>query len=409
MGMAMTLRWVDENDFDRVARTRMYCYKTAENQLDQYMKNLREDKRPGEYLLAERDGVAVGTATSLAMSMWIRGNKIPCQGVAWVGTIKTHRRRGGEDRGVASQIMAATLNRARERGQIVSALMPFRASYYGHFGYGIVERRNVWTVPLSILPHGDFAGVRFMQREDLPLIKKCRQRMEEQGQCAIERTDQSWDRLVSQWGEGYGIVDQPTSSGPITSWLDLLEVDKEGRKSIQVFDAAWDSPESFLRQLYFLATLRDQFGEVTLALPADLPLDRLLKEPQLPHRLVEHVTATVAPQTRMAVRVLDHVKFLEAIKLPVNVSGKTTIEIRECEGNVSTIQIECDAGHITAKPQSGKAEVQCDDKIWSVIACGEMKASSAARFGLIHVTEPVALKLLDALSIGPAPFCNEYF
>ena len=82
----------------------------------------RTPAQAGDYLLAESDGQAVGTATSLSMSMWIRGGCVPCQGVAWVGTIKTHRRGarvpGG---GIASQIMRETIRLGRERGQVVSA------------------------------------------------------------------------------------------------------------------------------------------------------------------------------------------------------------------------------------------------------------------------------------------------
>ena len=31
--------------------------------------------------------------------------------------------------------------------QVISALMPFRGSFYEHFGYGIAECRCTWTVP----------------------------------------------------------------------------------------------------------------------------------------------------------------------------------------------------------------------------------------------------------------------
>src|SRR5207247_2140540 len=117
---------------------------------------------PGDWLLAERDGQAVGTATALNMTMWVRGGAVPCQGVAFVGTVKTQRRRSEGEKGIGTAVMREVLRAARERGQVVSALMPFRGSWYEHFGYGIVERRADWTIPMSILPAGgDFATVRF--------------------------------------------------------------------------------------------------------------------------------------------------------------------------------------------------------------------------------------------------------
>ena len=46
--------------------------------------------KPGDFLIAERNGLDVGTSTSLSLKMCIRGGCVPCQGVAYVGTVKTH-------------------------------------------------------------------------------------------------------------------------------------------------------------------------------------------------------------------------------------------------------------------------------------------------------------------------------
>src|SRR3954452_9217935 len=150
--MALTLRWLGEGEgeIDRVAQTRLYCYSPAAKDLEAYQKRIRADQRvkTGDFLLAERDGVAVGTTTSISFAMWVRGARLACQGVAWVGTIKTQRGSGraGGEKGIASQLLNETVRKGRERGEVVSALMPFRSSYYEHFGYGMVERRNEWTV-----------------------------------------------------------------------------------------------------------------------------------------------------------------------------------------------------------------------------------------------------------------------
>ena len=45
--------------------------------------------------------------------------------------------------------------------------------------------------------------------------------------------------------------------------------------------------------------------------PADLPLNWLLKERQVPHRLVNHPTAEIRPYTRMQARVLDHARLID--------------------------------------------------------------------------------------------------
>ena len=58
--------------------------------------------------------------------MWLRGAPLACQGVAWVGAIKTERRRAGsggsseQQHGVATQVMHELLRKAR-RGDVDDA------------------------------------------------------------------------------------------------------------------------------------------------------------------------------------------------------------------------------------------------------------------------------------------------
>jgi predicted acetyltransferase len=409
--MAFVTRWVGADELDRVADARLYCYTTAENQRDVYRQWARDDTRPGAYILAEDDGQAVGTATAFDMNMWVRGGRLPCQGVAWVGTIKTHRRSGRDaGRGIASCIMPELLKRAREQGQVLTALMPFRASFYQHFGYGLAERRDEWTIPLPILPRGDSRGVRFMTENDLPAVQACRQRADERGQCAIERTHQSWEwHARSRWGAGYRVVDQPVSGGAVQGWLDIVEINREGRKSLRIEDAAWDSHDGLLRLLHFVAGLRDQFGTMTMAFPADLPVNCLLREPQLPHRPVEHATASVVPQTRMQLRILDHKRYLEALHLPAELSGSATIAVGETEGTVSSFTIHLSDGRMKVTPGTEKPDLECTDHVWGSIATGHLPASTAAVLGLVKVRENRALQTLSSLAHGAAPFCREYF
>jgi hypothetical protein len=53
--------------------------------------------------------------------------------------------------------------------------------------------------------------------------------------------------------------------------------------------------------------------------------------------------------------------------------------------------------------------LQTSDVIFSSIACGELRASTAKMLGLINVTDPDKLSALDLLADGSAPFCYEYF
>ena len=411
--MALTLRWVGQDELDRVAETRMYCYAPAGKELATYKEKIRLDRRgkPGDFLLAERNGEAVGTTTSLSLTMWARGAALPCQGIAYVGTIKTQRRAGGPsgEKGVATQLMNESLRLARERGQVVTALMPFRASFYEHFGYGLIETYHEWTAPISILPPGDFDGVRVARDErDLIGMIECRQRMAKAGQCDIERTREAWDYYRRVVGDGYEIIDRD-SAGVVRGAMYVADGVTEGRKTLKVLDQIYDSPAALQRQICFFASLKDQYSFVWMMLPRDVPLNRMLRESQLPHRPVEHGVARVTPATRLQLRVLDHKRFLETINWPAETRGRATVAVKECEGNTSKFRIDVAGGKAQVGASDASADVELLDKDWAAIACGEVTATNAARFGMAQVINRAALPVLDALSIGPAPFCAEYF
>ena len=355
------MRWAGEPDFDRLAETRARCYGSATKDLPRFQESLRADRRAKEFdfLLAERDGDALGTATSLSLSMWIRGACIPCQGVGWVGTIKTHRRGSrAASGGVASEVMRETLRRAREREQVVSALMPFRGSYYEHFGYGIVERQSAWTIPLAVMPAGAFDGVRFLETGDLPALAACRQRIVETGQCDIERSEAGWGVYLKKWEDGLVAIDR-LPDGSIHGYLAFQHVQKNEKDVVNVTEAGYETFNGLRRLLHFLASLRDQYSFATLPLPADLPLNRILIEPQLPHRMVNHPCAEVRPFTRMQLRVLDHKRLIEAMNLPVERKWKVVVAIKECEGHESRLAIDYSSGRASVTPTEASPDFVC--------------------------------------------------
>jgi predicted acetyltransferase len=403
--MSLTLKWVGKEAAEAVGQTRALCYAPATKEIPEFQQRLANDARVtgDDLLIAHRDGVPVGTTTSYSMTMWIRGQPVPCQGVAWVGTVKTHRRSGG----IASSLMGETLHKGRERGQVISALMPFRASFYEHFGYGLVERRNTWTIPLSILPTEPTGQFTFITGAD-DARRDCWQRMVQNGQCEIERGDGAWNHWTSNEGESYVVADQPKGE-PMRSWYCWTQQKLNGKDILSVDHLAFDSIESLRRGLSFFATLKDQYWAVKLTLSADLQLFRLFKETQVPQRPVNHETAEAKYFTRMQVRVLDHARLISGLCLPDDVRGEATLSIRETEGTTTTLRIRFAKGRANAAPTTAPADIECTDKQWAAIVLGDLVATRAAELSLIKTRSPQALRLLDAFAAGPAPFCSEYF
>jgi predicted acetyltransferase len=113
------------------------------------LERLKDNQRYYEEhltLVAEVDGVAVADASAVPMQQNVRGGVYRMAGVAGVATLPQARRRG-----YASALVTEILGLMRDQGHVVSALYPFRPSFYGRFGFaGLPKTRAVTFPPSSV-------------------------------------------------------------------------------------------------------------------------------------------------------------------------------------------------------------------------------------------------------------------
>lgn len=75
----------------------------------------------------------VGTSAAITTKMVVPGgDRVPTAAVTMVGVNPTHRRRG-----INTQMMAAILEQAADRGEPIAALFASEGAIYGRFGYGL--------------------------------------------------------------------------------------------------------------------------------------------------------------------------------------------------------------------------------------------------------------------------------
>ena len=418
---SVEIRAAGTGEFADVVRTRSRCY--ARGYADKVIGDESAVEDPwgdaaaGDYLLATRRGRTVGTLTALSGRIAVRGTPLPCQGVAWVGTAHDARRSGG----VATKLMGRCLQIAREREQVVSALMPFRASFYEKFGYGLVERRALWTIPIPLLPTagGDgepgFELVDLDDAAEVAAVAACRSRQVDagHGDLAFAGPLDGFGVTVARCRrEGY-LFARRDSGDPskIGAFVRTQPVGERGNLGLLCPLIGYATADEFAAVLRFLATLRDQYSFVQVATPAELPLNRLLREPQLPHRGVEHAYATCELATRMQLRILDHARFFDETLWPdAAAAGRATVAVREPEGTLSRFALDVTGGRCDAKSiRAASTDFACSAATWAAVATGDLRASSAAELGVADAAAGESLRLLDTLSAGPPPFCREYF
>ncbi|MFI1195945.1 enhanced intracellular survival protein Eis [Micromonospora sp. NPDC020750] len=106
-------------------------------------------------LIAEEAGETLAVVSAIPMRQNLRGAVLPMAGVAGVATHPLARRRGH-----VRALLHRLLDEMRDEGHLVSALYPFRASFYERFGYvGLPRSRTVTFTPADLAP---------LLRADLP-------------------------------------------------------------------------------------------------------------------------------------------------------------------------------------------------------------------------------------------------
>jgi len=156
----MKIRQISTDDERRLVSVPIQAYgfqpsPAPEGMLDRLRGNQRYYEEHVT-LVAELDGVAVADASAVPMRQNVRGAVYEMAGVAGVATLPQARRRG-----YARALVTEILGVMRDRGYVVSALYPFRPSFYGRFGYvGLPMTRTVTFSPSSVagLLRMDLAG-----------------------------------------------------------------------------------------------------------------------------------------------------------------------------------------------------------------------------------------------------------
>lgn len=281
--MTETFRSGRPDEVDEVARLEMHSFPAPGRTLQWWRDALTDGPHGGLEALwvAEEDGRLVGACSLLRLRQWVGGACIPVMGLAAVAIAPTHRRRG-----LAARLVRAGFTHARERGDVGSALYPFRAAFYEDLGYGLAGEAHQYQLPPNLLPDDKVERLR-VRLVDGPedeaamhalYSEVARRHMTGQ----LERSDRSW-RAV--WGgddraavlyqgesgepEGYAIV-RYRADLPVTT------------RFLEVEERAWLTLGARRGIYAWLSTMSDQWRELVYRAHPEEGFGDLLSEPRLP-------------------------------------------------------------------------------------------------------------------------------
>lgn len=366
-----------------------------------------------ETLLVGRDDGRPAAACQIhPLKQWIGGEALATAGIGTVAVSPTYRRRG-----LGAELVARALRAARERGDVASALYPFRVSFYRRLGYGQADEALQYHVPPATLPDSpERLRVELLDGNGATAAAfRLYQQWARAQTGQLERTARLWVsicgapetalagyRAESGELEGYAFVVYRTDQPP-------------GRRFVEVDEIVWTTPRA-RRGLYaWLASLGDQWPQLVMrALPSHR-LGDWIREPRLPHGSAPAWRLWAAAATLMQgtmFRLVDARACWERRRIVPGDALRVDIELDDdqLEENRGTLRVVLDGEHVRLDG-AGAADLtlRTDVSTLSRIYIGALPTGAAYAADLIECDRPERLAALDAALALPEPWTFDRF
>lgn len=326
---------------------------------------------------------------------------LPCAAIGAVSCRPAKRRRG-----YVAQLMRHLCDELRESGIPLSALNPFKMSFYRQFGWAtFVEQRGVragleafeaFRKPIA----GRFEPAGKEQIDVLHdiYLKALRGRFG-----PIVRTPHRWEgnTLHSSRATRYAYIWHDDAEQARAYCIYSIEK-RDNKQTMVCREAVALDPQARAQLFSFMASQDSQVEQVEFQAPAEAPLSAILGG---------SLEFLVRPSTML--RLVDCKAALEDYHYPSSCTGRITLAITDSwiGTNQGSYALELQDGKASVErlPADTQADVSCDIAVLAQLYSRLVRPRMAATFGLIEVHNQSALKLLDAMFDGLAPFISDYF
>ncbi len=226
----------------------------------------------------DEDGKLMAHIINHRFSFYLDGKEVPAGGIGGVSTLPEYR-----DKGAVREIFKKLLPDAYKTGEVISALFPFKHSFYRRSGYEVITYLNGYTFAPSVLSGYSFDGeIRRWNNGDpvtdhleiyRAFASKCNLAMVRDEERMLEalKTDKPYmDRKFS-----YVFC----RDGKPVSYIIFTDIRHDPAAILDVNECAWTCRDGFYAILGFLARFEADYGEIRLPLPTGIDLLRIIQSP----------------------------------------------------------------------------------------------------------------------------------
>jgi predicted acetyltransferase len=361
--------------------------------------------------VGELDGEIVATLVLYPLQAWVRGQRLPVVGIGSVAVSPEHRRRG-----VAEALIRATLRELRQRGEALCMLYAFRSDFYRRYGWSLIERTNMLSLPATALPASEEARqVRRMRLPDRPAVQALYEKhVQERGHFALARRPEWWEKRL--WGyEGDWVVYEGRRRGQIEGYAQYQIDAGEGpwKLVLTVNEFVAMTPAAHRGLMGYLHAQRDQAVEIVTVVPGDsLWLTQLADPANLrgEMKLGVHRTAGHLGYGAM-LRLVDLKAALEALPVAAGARGELTLEVTDTilAQNARAWRVQAREGRLHVRPESPGAtrnralpRLHAPIEPLASIVAGALSPTCAAEAGLVEDQRGAAAMIESWFRARPA-------
>jgi predicted acetyltransferase len=362
--------------------------------------------------IGEEAGRLVAACQIHPLRQWIGGAELRCAGIGTVAVSPVHRRRR-----IGAELLAAALRAAAERGDAVSALYPFRVSFYQELGYGQASEALQYRIAPHLLPDAP-------ERIRVELLADDGGRDEalalyndwvrtQNGQVA--RTPQMWAEHVPKHDRA--LVGYRDERGALQGYaLAIYRADlPSAERYLEIDELVWTTLAA-RRGLYaWIASMGDQWREVLMRALPEQRLGDWIREPRLPAGSAPLWQLWAPAATLMAgtmFRVLDVQQAWQRRTCIAGHDFDVTFDVQDAQvtANRGTWRVVSEAGSVSVE-RSGRNDrvLQLGISTLSRIYIGALPATAAVDAGLATCSDRAVLPLLDRALALPQPWTFERF
>ncbi len=345
-------------------------------------------------------GRLVALSGALPFGQYFGGRAVPMGGLSSVA-VATDRR--GE--GLAKRVVEPCLHAMRERGEVISSLLPATTELYRRLGWevaGGLAWRSLAPRQLQTLPAPSRARARPASDRDFPAIRACYERLARDVNGLLDRPDGWWWFHEHDDGERriYVAEDRDGSLSGYVAYRPRPGEHPGGPFRLALADLVWHTRDAALALWRLLGSSSSQVDRILYRGAVEDPAALLLPEQD----------ASVLVDIRWMTRIIDVEGAVAARGFPLGLDARVALEVEDPQlpenGGRFLLHVEKGTGRLE---RGGPGGIALDVGALSSLYTGWATSSVLARAGRLRGGSAEDRARLDAAFAGPTPWLMDEF